>query len=688
MKNQNQSNEQLGESTNSASDIEKRVDEMMNLDREKPPKSAPKITKNEPDQPERPDIVLNSEIDTPAPIDIFSDIKTAPEITPELVKQMTVLVEDANPTDIPATNEQTVDTAGSQDLPEIEDPETDKVVEAILKEEGDNVLDAEDGKIKAPAMPKTTTSAPVKHNPSLKSFLIMWWRNKWARYIAVAIVALLTAVAAILPSTRYAALNLVGVKATVSLSVLDSATKLPLKNVEVTLNGSQVLTDKKGIAEIQKVSLGKQELTIHKVAFGTAHQTVIIGVGNNTLQATNLTAVGNRYHFVITDYVTGKPIAVSEASSGQASAVSDNAGQIILTLVPTADSINVTLNAPGYRAETVSIAAGSDVTTLVQLVSSRPDVFVSKASGNYDVYKADIDGKNRQVILAASGLETTNMSVIVHATDQVAAVVSTRDNLRNADGYLLDALNIVNMSTSKTLTLDHAERIQLVDWLGDNIVYVRIKAGTSAGSPDRYQLESYNYKNSKHYELAHANNFNDVISAQGSVYYAASNNYDGGGSYLGKIDADATNKQIVLNADIYNIFWPDYNNFNLSVGQDWYSYHIGSVQATKLSTVPPGVNASKVYIDSPNHHQSAWVDVRDGQGVLSIHDTTINKDTVIAQAVGLGYPVRWLDNTTLIYRVASPKETADYSVSANGGTPKKITDLTNVSGAGRWYYYQ
>jgi hypothetical protein len=688
MKNQNQSNEQLGESTNSASDIEKRVDEMMNLDREKPARSAPKITKNQPDQPDQPDIVLNSEIDTPAPIDIFSDLKTAPEITPELVKQMTVLVEDANPTDIPATNEQTVDTAGNQDLPEIEDPETDKVVEAILKEEGDNVLDAEDGKIKAPAVPKTATSAPVKHSLSLKSLLVMWWRNKWARYIAIAIVALLIAVAAILPSTRYGALNLVGIKATASLSVVDSATKLPLKNVEVTLNGSQVLTDKKGIAELQKVSLGKQELTIHKVAFGTAHQTVTIGLGNNTLQAINLTAVGNRYHFATTDYVTGKPIAVSEASSGQASAISDNAGQIILTLVPTADSINVTLNAPGYRAETVSIAAGSDVTTPVQLVSSRPDVFVSKASGNYDVYKADIDGKNRQVILAASGLETTNMSVIVHATDQVAAVVSTRDNLRNADGYLLDALNIVNMSTSKTLTLDHAERIQLVDWLGDNIVYVRIKAGTSAGSPDRYQLESYNYKNSQHYELAHANNFNDVISAQGSVYYAASNNYDGGGSYLGKIDADATNKQIVLNADIYNIFWPDYNNFNLSVGQDWYSYHIGSVQATKLSTVPPGVNASKVYIDSPNHHQSAWVDVRDGQGVLSIHDTITNKDTVIAQAVGLGYPVRWLDNTTLIYRVASPKETADYSVSANGGTPKKITDLTNVSGAGRWYYYQ
>jgi hypothetical protein len=51
--------------------------------------------------------------------------------------------------------------------------------------------------------------------------------------------------------------------------------------------------------------------------------------------------------------------------------------------------------------------------------------------------------------------------------------------------------------------------------------------------------------------------------------------------------------------------------------------------------------------------------------------------------------VSWLNGTTLIYRVASPKETADYMIStdAGSGAAQKITDLTNVAGLSRWYYY-
>jgi hypothetical protein len=96
-----------------------------------------------------------------------------------------------------------------------------------------------------------------------------------------------------------------------------------------------------------------------------------------------------------------------------------------------------------------------------------------------------------------------------------------------------------------------------------------------------------------------------------------------------------------------------------------------------------------LYIDNASHKQSAWVDTRDGQGVLLVHDDVSGKDTVITSAVGLSYPVSWLNGTTLIYRVASPKETADHIISsdAGSGAAQKITDLTNVAGLSRWYYY-
>jgi hypothetical protein len=676
MKNQKQPENQGSELDPSSPDVEKHVDQMMSLDRDQATaepkhgakKSAEKSATTEP--PEQP----------AEPINIFADLKSAPEITPELIEQMSVPDEPAA-ADIPINPEEPV-----TELADIEDPETDKVVDEIVKEEGNTVLDAEDGK---PSRPSKHTAGIKKQKQgfSLRKILAMWWRNKLARYSTIAILVLLITAAAVVPTSRYGALNLVGFKASASLTVLDGTTKLPLKNVEVSVGNIQALTDIKGTANLTGLPLGKQVLTVHKIAFSTVTQTITVGLGSNSFQSKSLRAVGNQYHFAVTDYVSGKPVKASEATSGQASALADKTGQIILTSIATTTSMKVDISAAGYRTQTVTIPVGATTTTPVQLVSIRPDVFVSKASGNYDVLTADIDGKNRNVILKGTGLETAAMSVIVHATDPEAAVVSTRDNLRNADGYLLDALTLVNTTTGKTLDLDHAENIQLVDWIGDKLVYVRIKAGTSAGSPERYQLESYDYKTGQHIELVHANGFNDVISSRGSVYYAASNDYDGGMSLFGKVAPDGTSKQTIQNSEIYNIFWPDYNDLNLSAGQDWFSYHFGATAATKLTTTPPTTDTNKIYIDSPNRHQAAFIENRDGQGVLSIHDDTSNKDTVLAQAVGLSYPVRWLDNTTLIYRVASPTETADYVVSTLGGTPKKVTDLTNVPGVGRWYYY-
>ena len=45
------------------------------------------------------------------------------------------------------------------------------------------------------------------------------------------------------------------------------------------------------------------------------------------------------------------------------------------------------------------------------MVPAQPAVFVSRASGKYDLYRIDLDGKNKRLLLAATGNEDNAMSV-------------------------------------------------------------------------------------------------------------------------------------------------------------------------------------------------------------------------------------------------------------------------------------
>src|SRR5690606_1477654 len=124
-------------------------------------------------------------------------------------------------------------------------------------------------------------------------------------------------------------------------------------------------------------------------------------------------------------------------------------------------------------------------------------------------------------------------------TDEVAALVSTKDNKRNADGFLLSTLTILNLQEETAKSVVTSERVQIIDWVGSKIVYVTVKEGASGNSPDRHKLASYDYKTGEFKELASSNYFNDVMVAAGKIYFAPSSVYSGNaGSSLFRINAD------------------------------------------------------------------------------------------------------------------------------------------------------
>jgi hypothetical protein len=482
------------------------------------------------------------------------------------------------------------------------------------------------------------------------------------------------------------------VRATASVTVLDNTTNLPLKNVSVAVGGSTAKTNDDGVVRLQDLKLGNQEVTVKQLGFAAVNKKVTLGLGSNPLGEIGLKAVGTQFRFKVTNYVSDKPVGSAEATSGEANAQANDKGEIVLT-VGKLDSakLDIYIAASGYRTEKVSLDTQTTAATSVVMVSKRHEVYVSKQSGKYDVYKADVDGKNKQLLLAGTGIERSQISLVPHTTDEMAALVSSRDNKRNQDGYLLDTLTLINVDTGSTLSLDQSERVQIVDWTGDKLVYVKVKAGTSAGNAERYQLMSYDYKTTTRLQLATANNFADILSAKGVLYYATANYYTTGQSQFARINPDGTGKQMLLNAQVWNIIRSNYGDLYLAGAyegnsQSWYSYHIGDSSAKKLGQAPADANTSRFYLDGTDGKRALWTEVRDGKGVLLTYDDSTKKDSVLATQSGLTSPLRWLDNRTVIYHIVTPQETAAYVLSLDGGTAHKISDVTNVAGLGQWNY--
>lgn len=566
---------------------------------------------------------------------------------------------------------------------EEDDPTTAKAVDDIVAHESDELLKAEDEKLAEAFKPEEKRNFRQK----VGHFFKAWWSNPKARWATIFALLLGIVAATLVPTSRYFVLNNVGVRGSVSVQVLDESTFQPLKNVEVSAHGVTALTDTDGNAKLEKIRLGPTELKIEKRAFAPITRNVTVGWGSNPQGEMQLTPVGAQYSFVLTDYLSGKGVAKVEAISGEASALSDENGKIKLTLEEPPEVFEVIIKGDDYREEKFVINANSKDEKPVQLVSSRKHVFISKRSGKYDVFKIDVDGQHEERILAGTGSEREDMTLIVHPKEEVAAIVSTREGKRNKDGYLLSTLTLINLKDTTTKSIATSERVQLVDWVGDRLVYVEVAAGSSAANPKRHRLMSYDYSEDDKDELASSNYFNDVMIAAGKLYYAPSSAYQSAGTaVLYRSDADGTAKQTVLGKEAWNLFRTSYDHIAISAPGEWYDYKLDEKQPNKLGGEPANLT-SRVYVDSPDVKKSLWVDSRDGKGVLLVYETDTKEDKNLRTQSGLKNPVRWLNGKTVVYRIHTDQETADYAISLDGGEPRKIRDVTNTGGVDQWYYY-
>lgn len=532
----------------------------------------------------------------------------------------------------------------------IEDKQTDEAIDDIIRTESDELLDAQDAKTE-------------KVQPTGKKH---WWQRVWVRW-ALAVLLLAIIGLMVFPTTRYWILNTAGVRVSASVTVVDTTTGQPLKNVKVTIGSSETSTDAEGTAKVDKIKLGPGTLKLERIAFASLEKQVVLGWGSNPLGKFELQAVGAQYTMIVRDYLSNQPVVGAEAASGQAAARSDDSGNIVLTLEKSDGSdVTATVSAPGYRTDEFTLKADVTVPNDVVLVPSTKEVFVSKETGKYDVYSMDIDGKNRKVLLAGTGLESGNIGLAASPDGERVALVSTRDNVRTADGRLLNTLTLINVANGDSVVLDRGEQIQLMDWVGNRIIYHMV-ANVATDATDRHRINSYDFKADSRAQLAKAVQIRSAASALGVVYYT-----DGTGYF--RINPDGSAKQTVLDKEVWASYRTAYEELSLQTASGWYKLNLNS--GTPSQVAEPSSYASRIFVTNQAGSQSLWID----KSALQLYDIAAAKNTPLHTQDGLVYPVRWLNNTNAIFRVAAGQDIADYVQSSQGGAARKLGPVTNSYG--------
>lgn len=575
-----------------------------------------------------------------------------------------------------------------KDEDKLNSPELDNAVDEIVAEEADIVLKATDY-----ARAINEEEPEVEELQEKTSFLKSLWKNPKRRWALISVLVISFLAVALIPESRYFILNTAKVRASVELKVIDSSTLQPLKNVNVRVANSEGKTDSEGKVKLTSVKLGKTNLKIEKRAFAEINKQLTVGWGSNPLGDYQVEPVGSKYSFIIKDYLSDKPISKVEASSGEGNAISDDEGKLVLVMdtseLDDSSEFEVDFFYPDYRTEKLKIAVNNKESQAVNMVPDKPHVFVSKRSGKYDVFAIDIDGKNERKILEGEGIERDDMSLVPHPKKNMVAYTATRENVRNSNGYLLTTLYLIDIDKDDVVKIDQSEQIKIVGWSAEGrLTYVKIASGASGTDPKRHRLMSFNgsnyYESSK--ELATSNSFNDVQMVGDTIYFAPSNIFQENASpAMYSIKPDGTDKKTILDKEVYTIIRSDYDTLFLSVGNEWYEFVVGSPMASQ--SPPPGTDNNRVYIDNAYGKYSAWVDSRDGKGVLINYDIASNNEKILLEKGGLKYPVFWQNDKNIIFRISDGRETADYALSVEGGTFKKIVDVTDTTGMSAWYYY-
>ena len=480
-----------------------------------------------------------------------------------------------------------------------------------------------------------------------------WCKHKKKVSLPVAAVVLLAILFAI-PFTRYALAGLVW-KQDFPVVVIDAETSKPVTRAQVTLKGKSVFTDSTGKAVLH-VPVGSGDLVLAKSYYKTATQGVTVPIMKPSVPLQiKLQATGRQVPVKILNSISKQPVKGAVIKAGAAEAQSDSRGDATLVVPASQATVSAKVTAKGYNDAnvTVKVTTQSDPGNSFNVTPSGKIYFLSNQSGKIDVVKTNLDGTDRQTVLAGTGKETPEDTSLLASQDwKYLALLSRRDGGDNAKVFLIDTTNSDQLSNID----EGSATFSLTGWDGHRFLYTVSRSNVPDWQPKRQSLKSFDADSKKITNLDDTNAagtsaYNYVTEDFGQIYIFANGQVayikNWRGTYAGvvadkkatlnTINADGTNKKVVQgfglvppgttsNSGIYvnshpyeaNGLYLLYYNGATYVG---YKYENGTASEDKTITDQNFYSlAYYTYLVAPSNNQTFWAENRDGKSTFFVGD--------------------------------------------------------------------
>ncbi len=516
--------------------------------------------------------------------------------------------------------------------------------------------------------------------------------NKWA-YIGIGIFIVLLTGVWFVPVTRYAILSTFGVRGGIVVTASQSlkqtnATAPEIKNFTVNVAGQTINSGEQSSVIIPSISLGDHKVEVLKQGYAPSVYETTVDFdplfgwvsGNNSytsLVKAQLLAKGLALSFTVKDWVSNKAVTIGEFAFGDITAFPNKDGVVSLTVPPELNKVIIKADfTDNYLDKTFELETNKK-SQAVNFVPDSKHYFVSKRSGVYSIYSQYIDGGELKEVVKGTPQETSSLQFAVSPSGKYGVMTSTREGRRDSSGNVVQKLYWVNLNSGKLEELDSARYIYLHDWAGDTITYsYGYQAENSTDFMQR--LRSLDASTKNQYELGSTTgSFGRIHVALNQVIFTKQESFNKPG-----FEKEQTVNTVGIKGENNRELATNTGDFR-QIGFERFAYQTPDKKWSEINLNTGQIKPSEqpreegtVYIStSSSNKERVFINFVDGKRLLMLQK---NNDTTseLATQPGLTGPIRFMNATTVLYRVVTPGETADYVVSTLGGQPRKITDVT------------
>lgn len=556
----------------------------------------------------------------------------------------------------------------------------------------------------APEQPETPepVAEPEDKEPKkpnrFKKVWIIYKKNKKLSLPLTALVLLL--ILLILPQTRYTVLGQV-MKKDVVVYVLDDKTHSPILGDKspITIDGKSPSSGNAFPAVFKNVSVGKHRFHLESGYYYSFDDDEIVGIGRSKEKHIqySLIAPDRGGSITVKNKINGKSVEGIHVKYGTSETVTNKDGIANFIVAANAETVEVELSGKGFNTIKTKITVDSAFFKdyPLEITPAGKVYFLSKLSGKIDVVKTDLDGSNRQTVLAGTGKEEEGNTVLLAARDwKYLALLSRRDSAK-AKLYLLDT------NGDKLTEIDSGDAtFNLAGWSDHNFLYTAARSSVHNWQPKQSALKTYNAESGQLLTIDETNaegtgdseyageSFGTVSIVDGRAIYAK-NWYAGYYSVYrlaGKrmsligVKANGLEKQTIKDFDAGSnnfigtaLSKPDelYVRTLIADHPSFYEYTGGKLSEDGDMTDENFYKPYPTYLQSPNNQAAFWFESRDGKNAL--FTGTKNAGIPVQIATLSEYtPYGWYTDD---YLLVSKSSSQLYIMSKTGDRdPIKITD--------------